>query len=80
MELQIFLLMSLEEKASAVWEQGTFLSVRIEGEHTLVLYHLKSFFAEVWYQPESDEVVLILGFTGIKPLEPYLELIELSWL
>ncbi|MCC9139042.1 hypothetical protein ACFSKU_02225 [Pontibacter silvestris] len=76
-DLQEFLFLSLDDRATAVWEQGTFLGVRLEGEYTLALYHMGHFFCEVWYNSLSDEIALIQGFTSATQLEPYLKQIEL---
>lgn len=64
-------------KASLVWEQGQFLAIRVTARHNVVLYHMGSFFAEVWYDPDQVNISFIRAFTHINCLESYLNLIEL---
>ncbi|QCR24640.1 hypothetical protein [Pontibacter sp. SGAir0037] len=80
MDLQTFLSGSLNERAEAVWERRTFMAIRIDFRYSAVLYHMGGFFAEVWFAPEANEIVLVHGFGSGKLLEPYLELIRLPQL
>jgi hypothetical protein len=63
-----------------VWQQGRFLAIRSEFSCSVVLYHLESFFAEMWYSPENNQIALVHGFKSRKLLEPYLGTIDLEGL
>ena len=45
---------------------------------SVLLYHMGSLFAQVWYSPEDNQIALVHGFERRKILEPYLEVIELE--
>ena len=64
-------------KAALVWERGQFLAIRGTERHNVVLYHMGSFFAEVWYDPGQVNISFIRGFNNSNCLESYLNLIEL---
>ncbi|WP_162055995.1 hypothetical protein [Pontibacter pamirensis] len=80
MHLQEFNAMSLKERAAIVWNRGTFLVSRTDGNYGLALYHMGRFFCEMRYDPAFNEIVLVQGFTSQRLPEPYLELIELPQL
>jgi hypothetical protein len=71
--LYLFSHYSKEKRAELVWKNGQFLALRQEGDRRIALYHLKEFFAEVWYSQEGNEIVLVRGFNSRGMLEPYLE-------
>ena len=68
---------SLDERTKLVWTRGDFLTMRQRYGCRVVLYHLQELFAEVWYHPESD-VMMVHGFDKKACLEPYLESIDLG--
>ena len=80
MELSEFNKESRTRKAALVWEQGQFLAIRVTERHNVVLYHMGSFFAEVWYDPGQVNISFIRGFNRSNCLESYLNLIELKGL
>ncbi|WP_114783222.1 hypothetical protein [Botryobacter ruber] len=69
---------SLEKRAKLVLEQGAFVSSRSTGKYSLCLYHMGSFFAEVWYLEPGNKIVLVRGFNDEASLEPYLRAIDVS--
>ncbi|MCC9168986.1 hypothetical protein [Pontibacter harenae] len=77
MDLQEFNSLALDDRAEAVWRQGTFLGATAQKGYVLSLYGMGGFFCELWYCPASNEIKLALGFTDTSLLEPYLEDIEL---
>lgn len=80
LNLYLFSHYSLDKRAELVWEHGQFLALRQEGRCSILLYHLKEFFAEVWYEQEGYEIVLVRGFDNRRMLEPYLEAVDLAGL
>ena len=77
MILHEFNAMSLDEKASCIWQQGTFLSSRTEGDYSLMLYHMGRFFCEIGYYPGANKIVLVQAFTSHTLPESYLNTLEL---
>lgn len=77
MDLEEFNYLSLEEKTLTLMNNGTLLGIRLEGNHSLALYHTDKFFAEAWYNPVTNMIEKINGFTDLNLLEPYLKLIQL---
>lgn len=78
MDLYDFIRLNQEQRAATVWEQGTFIAVRISCGCSMVLYSMGKFFAEVVYLPDANEVMLVRGFRSKYCLEPYLEMVDLS--
>ena len=78
MDFYAFNCLLREARAELVWQQGRFLAIRQEMSCSVVLYHLESFFAEVWYSPEDNQIALVHGFESRKLLEPYLDTIDLE--
>lgn len=78
MNLYQFNGLPIDGRAQAVWSAGTFLAVKSDGLVSTVLYHMSEFFAEVWYEVESNKVVLVRGFKSNRLLEPYAEMIDVS--
>ncbi|WP_162055990.1 hypothetical protein [Pontibacter pamirensis] len=77
MDMQEFNALPLNERTASVWKLGTFLSSRTKGNYSLALYHIGSFFSEMWYDPVENKIMLVQAFTSRTLPEPYLELIEL---
>ncbi|MCQ6957244.1 hypothetical protein [Mucilaginibacter aquariorum] len=70
--------MTLPEKAATVWE-GTFIGDRPEGELFVQLYNMGTFYAEVFYNREINEIVKVRGFKSTKLIEPYLKAIKITF-
>lgn len=77
MELSEFNKETRTTKAALVWEKGQFLAIRVTARHNVVLYHMGSFFAEVWYDPDQVNISFIRGFNSTNCLESYLNMIQL---
>jgi hypothetical protein len=80
MNLEQFSRLDFEDKANAVFgREDCFLSFRLEGAYTMLLYDMGDFFAEVWYHGKKNEVDRIEGFgrKEVGRLEPYLPFISL---
>ena len=78
MDFYAFNCLPRDTRTEVVWQQGRFLAVWLELGCSVVLYHLGSFFAEVWYSPEDNQIPLVHGFDSKQLLEPYLEVIDLE--
>lgn len=65
------------EKAEAIW-RGTFLGDRPEGDHTVQLYSLGSFYVEVSYSPAANRIGGFHAFTNTRLLVPYLAQIKFN--
>ena len=70
--------MTLPENVAAVWE-GTFIGDRQEGDLSVQLYNLGTFYAEVFYNAEINEIVKVRGFKGTKLIEPYLKAVKITF-
>lgn len=71
-----FIHLSSDEKAKATWD-GEFLLTREENDSRIALYHLGSFFVEVFYNLEKNEITKFRPFKSKKLLESYLSGIDL---
>jgi hypothetical protein len=66
-----FIGLDINAQAEYVW-QGEFLATRTEGECRINLYNLGEFYAEVFYNHVSNEIVNIKGFRSRSLLAPYI--------
>jgi hypothetical protein len=62
-----------EEKAAAAM-QGNFIDVRIEGDLKVALYSHQNFYAEVFYDGESNRITSCRAFTSTALLAAYIHL------
>ncbi|MFD2247156.1 hypothetical protein [Pontibacter ruber] len=77
MNLTLFNTHTLAGRLEIIWAHGTFLAYRARRGYRIALYDLGNFFAEIWYNPESEHISLVRGFSSKKALEPYLNQINL---
>jgi hypothetical protein len=75
-----FNLLVLDQQTKLVWQDGIFLTNRIEQNFGLTLYRLFDFYVEVYLNNETNEIELIKTFTSIEPLAPYLDEIDINQL
>lgn len=75
MTLYEFIALDELEQAEAVWN-GVHLGDRQEGECTVLLYQIDSFYVEVFYHPGSNRVTKFRPFKTLDLLQPYLEQIN----
>ncbi|MDF7810903.1 hypothetical protein [Hymenobacter sp. YC55] len=68
----------LAEQLGIVLGEGTYLTMRF-GEHgdRINLYHMGTFFAEVYYDPEINHLHHCRTFVSTGPLEAYTDQIRL---
>ena len=74
-----FVQLNMEEKTEAV-EEGVFLHSLESSHYTLLLYQVDDFYAEVVYDNNRDEVMLVHSFCSTALLDPYLVTIDISTL
>ena len=68
--------MPLNAQVGMVVFEGTFLASRFEEEDTIFLYHLDSYFAELYYDAEVNHVHRCESYTEVE-LENYAHCIDL---
>ena len=78
MDFYAFNCISREERAELVWKHGCFLAIRLDMGCSVLLYHMGSFFAEVRYSPEDNQIALVHGFERRELLELYLSMIDIE--
>ncbi|MCB2379783.1 hypothetical protein LGH70_19460 [Hymenobacter sp. BT635] len=72
-----FRALPFEDRLKAIWAEGTFLATRWEEDDAVNLYHMGTFFAEVYYDPESNEMLRTRAFTSTRCLEDYAAYVKL---
>lgn len=65
------------DKANAVWG-GSYLADRFENELTIQLYAVSSFYVEVFYDPQANQIVGFRAFNTKNLLVPYLAHIKFN--
>ena len=71
MTLYHFLGLGINQQADYVW-QGKFIDTRSGDDHRILLYNLGDFYAEVFYNVQSNKITHIKGFKAISHLSAYL--------
>ena len=61
----------------ATWE-GVFLADREDGAFTILLYQIDSFYVEVFYDKEKNELKRFRSFLTLRLLDPYLDQIDIK--
>lgn len=67
-----------DQQREKVWDQSTFLVRRKIGRSYLLLYALDSFYVEIRYNADHNEITACRPFRSLIPLEPYLEAVGLN--
>ena len=78
MELYEFISLPVNARATTVWNQGVYLCTRRSSHGYVNLYGIESFYVEVYYHTEQNEIEDIRCFQSVHALDPYLDLIDLS--
>jgi hypothetical protein len=65
------------EQAEAIW-QGTFLADREENGFFVRLYSLNNFYAELFYNADTNKILRLRAFNALNELAPYLAHIRFS--
>jgi len=66
-----FLDLDINTQAEYVW-QGNYLATRIEDSKKILLYNLGEFYAEVFYDNQTNAITYIKGFKANSHLIPYM--------
>ena len=80
MTLQEFNGLPDEEKASLLYDYGTYIGKRRLATTTVVLYQMEGFYAEVYYRQYRRIIEYISCFEGTARLDPYLLQIDVEHL
>ncbi|MDB5252615.1 MAG: hypothetical protein JWP27_1784 [Flaviaesturariibacter sp.] len=69
-----------EENAqtSTIWEEGTYLTERLQGFHRIMLYQVDDFYVEVTYHTHFNVILRVSRFSDTHYLEPYLQSININ--
>lgn len=67
-----------EEQVAFLQAYGRYLHYRIKGWCKIDLYWFHSFYVEIWYLHDHDNIGLIRVLNNKPNLEPYLETIRLK--
>jgi hypothetical protein len=73
-----FRVMPFHKKCDVITFNGTYLFQRMLGDCKVFLYDTGDFFAEVFYSPKYQKVLMINAFDKPIGLEPYLDDISLA--
>ena len=78
MTLSKFESLLINDQYSAVWEYGVHVGERIEEDHKLILYQIFSFYVEIHYSVEDNNITTLQSFSNVKCLDAYLTSINIS--
>ena len=73
-----FRIMPFHKKCDLITFNGTYIVQRMLGDCKVFLYDTGGFFAEVFYSPKYQKVLMINAFDKTIGLEPYLDEISLK--
>lgn len=73
-----FKLLPLEQQLPILWVEGQYLATRYEEEDTVGLYHMGTFFCEVYYDNHENRVVRTRTSNSFGCLAEYAPYIDLS--
>ncbi|WP_417885053.1 hypothetical protein [Zunongwangia sp.] len=71
MTLYEFKLLPEQEQYRTLFNQGEFITYRLESKARFALYALEKFFVEVEYDPKSNKIVNKVSFVSGKKLDLY---------
>lgn len=66
-----------QKKQEMLFENGVFLASRFIKDYQLILFAVDSFYVELYFDLEHQEVGYIKAFSSTDELMPYLEKIEI---
>ena len=78
MDLIDFNMLPMQYQAQFTWDYGVFLATRKSEAHIINLYHTKKFYVEVHYSMRNEGIDMIISFTNLEKLAPYLEQVSLK--
>jgi len=78
MRLKDFKYQDKETKKQLLLKYGVYLMNRPDGAFILYLFQIDSFYVEVYFDKEEEEIGYIRTFADIEQLAPYLQAIDIS--
>lgn len=72
-----FLTLPAEEQCGYLFSHGTYLAGRPEGNYSINLYHMGTYYCELWMEQTCPELDFFRTFTNQRCLEPYLLQLDL---
>ena len=73
MHFHEFNILSFKEKSILIFSQGNYCGLREYYNYKLNLYSIDDFFAEVWYNPENNNIEKIEAVNDTKILDRYID-------
>ena len=70
--------LEINDQYSAVWEYGVHIGERLHGPFKLILYQIFSFYVEIYYSVEDNNISTLNSFSSVKCLDAYLPSINIS--
>lgn len=78
MELKEFKYQEKQVKKQLLFENGVHLATRRLKEYQVLLFQVESFYAEVYFDWEEEQIGYIRAFSNTDELAPYLSQINIS--
>jgi hypothetical protein len=78
MLLQEFKYETKQTKKQLILDYGVYIANKVKDQYILLLYQLDSFYAEVYYDYEEEQVGYIRTFNSTEELKPYLQSIDIT--
>ncbi len=70
--------LAIREKANYTFGRGRLLIRRHARYYTVGLFYVEGFFAEVWYDLRSNDIINIVSFNDSQSLDVYADYIDLN--
>lgn len=70
--------LALREKTNYTFGRGRLLMRRHARYYTVGLFYVEGFFAEVWYDLRSNDIINIVSFNDTQSLEVYTDSIDIN--
>jgi hypothetical protein len=78
MLLQEFKYETKQTKKKLILDYGIYVANRLKDQYILLLYQIDSFYAEVYYDYQEEQIGYIRTFHSTEELKPYLNKIDIS--
>jgi hypothetical protein len=78
MLLQEFKYETKQTKKQLILDYGVYIANRVKDQYILLLYQIDSFYAEVFYDYQEEQIGYIRTFNSTEELKPYLKNIDIS--
>ncbi|MGN6165323.1 MAG: hypothetical protein ACTHOF_12355 [Flavisolibacter sp.] len=69
-----------QSKKQMLFNHGVYLAQRPHTGFTILLFQIDSFYVEVYFDTEEEQIGYIRTFTSVDDLEPYLQQVDISGL